>query len=144
MNDELFAKLAPGLIIDEGCWGWKGSHNERGYGIVRLKERRFRVHKVMYEWVNGPVPAGFELDHLCKNEGCWRIDHLEQVTHAENIRRGTWGHVLHQRRREQTHCVHGHEYTPENTIIRKRGWRKCRTCARQQDRDRKRRMRADG
>lgn len=31
--------------------------------------------------------------------------------------------------RRKTHCLHGHEYTPENTIIKgKRGYRICREC----------------
>lgn len=28
----------------------------------------------------------------------------------------------------KTHCPKGHEYTPENTYYRERGWRHCRTC----------------
>lgn len=31
-------------------------------------------------------------------------------------------------RGERTHCIHGHEYTAENTIIQATGARKCRTC----------------
>ncbi len=30
---------------------------------------------------------------------------------------------------EKTHCIHGHEYTPENTIITAKGHRKCRMCS---------------
>ena len=29
-----------------------------------------------------------------------------------------------------THCVKGHEFTPENTYISKEGWRRCRACHR--------------
>jgi hypothetical protein len=29
-----------------------------------------------------------------------------------------------------THCVHGHEFTPENTLWREEGWRNCRACMR--------------
>ena len=32
------------------------------------------------------------------------------------------------RRRTATHCKRGHEFTPENTIIRADGKRFCRTC----------------
>lgn len=28
----------------------------------------------------------------------------------------------------KTHCVHGHEYTPENTVITSAGRRNCRQC----------------
>ena len=36
----------------------------------------------------------------------------------------------HTWRRQVTHCVKGHEYTPENTIVREDGSRACRTCKR--------------
>jgi hypothetical protein len=28
---------------------------------------------------------------------------------------------------EKTHCIRGHEFTPENTYIQQ-GWRQCKTC----------------
>ncbi len=30
----------------------------------------------------------------------------------------------------RTHCKHGHEFTPENTYVNKKGWRTCRACSR--------------
>jgi hypothetical protein len=41
------------------------------------------------------------------------------------------------RDRVVTHCVHGHEYTPENTCLGKDGKRACRTCRRTHDRGRR-------
>ncbi len=38
----------------------------------------------------------------------------------------------------QTHCIHGHEFTPENTIIKTSGTRQCRECRRASDRHRAR------
>ena len=37
----------------------------------------------------------------------------------------------------QTHCRKGHEFTVENTIIRKNGTRHCRECERNRDRNRR-------
>jgi hypothetical protein len=34
------------------------------------------------------------------------------------------------RRLATTHCVNGHEFTPENTLLREEGWRNCRECNR--------------
>lgn len=34
----------------------------------------------------------------------------------------------------KTHCVNGHEYTPENTYVPKSGFRNCRTCRRESSR----------
>lgn len=38
----------------------------------------------------------------------------------------------------QTHCISGHEFTPENTIIKSNGCRQCRECRREYDRRRDR------
>jgi hypothetical protein len=42
----------------------------------------------MYEQHFGSIPENLELDHLCRNPACVRPDHLEPVTHLENLRRG--------------------------------------------------------
>jgi len=33
-----------------------------------------------------------------------------------------------ERQRAKTHCPHGHEYTPENTVLGSKGERQCRAC----------------
>lgn len=80
----------------------------------------------------GPIPAGLTLDHLCRVRACVNPAHLEPVTLAENKRRGESPAA---RKARQTHCMRGHEFTPENTIRRKdrrgRGiltGRECRVC----------------
>lgn len=34
------------------------------------------------------------------------------------------------KKRERTHCSHGHEFTASNTSFSKEGWRRCKTCHR--------------
>ena len=36
-------------------------------------------------------------------------------------------------RKAQTHCIHGHEFTLDNTIVAKNGTRHCRQCRRAHD-----------
>jgi hypothetical protein len=36
-----------------------------------------------------------------------------------------------------THCVHGHEFTPENTYTKPNGTRDCRVCKRRRDQGRR-------
>ena len=71
----------------EGCWPWRGWRNHKGYGYLRVDGRNVGAHRVMYEWAVGPIPDGLELDHLCGRRDCVRPDHLEPVTHMENMRR---------------------------------------------------------
>jgi hypothetical protein len=41
------------------------------------------------------------------------------------------GAGMNWRRAVTTHCAHGHEYTPENTLLNGYGWRYCRECNRE-------------
>ncbi|MCK9622154.1 MAG: hypothetical protein M0R47_16660 [Methylobacter sp.] len=40
------------------------------------------------------------------------------------------------RQRAKTHCPNGHEYKPENLIASKEGWRRCKICHREKERQR--------
>jgi hypothetical protein len=90
-----------------------------GYAYVIRDLKEIPVHRWMYEYFNGPIPDGLEIDHLCKTKRCVNPDHLEPVTHAVNMAR--YAATI-------THCPLGHAYTEENTL-RKRKGRACRTCA---------------
>jgi len=46
----------------------------------------------------------------------------------DNVMRGSGPSALNA---QKTHCVHGHEFTPENTYLDDGGWRQCRTCQRE-------------
>lgn len=66
-----------------GCWLWRGSLS-LGYASFG----GVWGHRLAYEYAIGPIPAGLELDHLCRTTNCVNPAHLEPVTHAENMRRG--------------------------------------------------------
>lgn len=84
-----------GPITDErlgNCWTWTGNHNSAGYGMFYpgggQHAHMLLAHRVSYEMEYGAIPAGLELDHLCRTTDCLRPSHLEPVTHQENITRG--------------------------------------------------------
>lgn len=126
------------------CWLWTGAQAKNGYGRSTAVENGVRspreAHRVSYELTVGPVPAGLELDHLCRNRLCVRPSHLEAVTHRVNIERGT-GPVAENARR--THCRRGHPFTGDNLyVVQASRKRRCRTCQRDRQRQYKRRARA--
>ena len=117
-----------------GCWEWTAVRTRLGYGQFSVRRRMVYSHRFSYELRRGPVPAGLELDHLCRNPSCVNPDHLEAVTHRENALRGE---SMPARYAARTCCSRGHEYTPENTRVTKRGARLCRICDRARDRARR-------
>jgi hypothetical protein len=116
------------------CWTWSGARGGRGqYGkFTPTKGNQDFAHRYAWERVNGPIPAGLVIDHLCRNPLCVRVEHLEVVTYSENSLRGNNPAVTRARHAQKTHCPHGHEYTEENTWRNPKApnERDCRACAR--------------
>lgn len=113
-----------------GCWLWIGQrlsdrHGGPSYGRIAQDSKRVPAHRLFYITERGPIPEGMVLDHLCLMPCCVNPFHLEIVTDAENKRR-----EIMRRKREQTHCKRGHEFTPENTRVFGNNQRECRQCAR--------------
>ncbi len=79
------------LTIRDGCWDWEGGHSVTGYSVFKPHVDGHRLylyaHRFAYEYFVARVPAGLELDHLCRNRGCVNPSHLEPIDHTENMRR---------------------------------------------------------
>lgn len=85
---------------NSGCWLWRGAVNHAGYGMMYVGEYRMRLaHRAIYLASGRTIPAGTELDHLCRVRLCVNPDHLEPVTHVENVQRASRRKVL---------CIRGH------------------------------------
>lgn len=119
---------------NSGCWLWVGARTVAGYGVCGGRKNRQYAHRWAYErWV-GAIPAGTEIDHLCRTRCCVNPAHLEAVSHRENILRGVAPAAEAARR---THCPEGHAYDATNS----KGDRVCSVCARIHQRERSRRFR---
>lgn len=119
------------VVKTTDCWLWTGKPNANGYGSIRVGGRGSKqrpVQAITWEAEFGAVPDGLELDHICRTRNCVRPDHLEAVTHEENLRRRpshrTWVSV----------CKRGHKLAGSNVLL---GYRassgherqRCRACA---------------
>lgn len=121
----------------DDCWLWTGAHrSDLGYGHMNWRGGHRAAHRIAYELMVGEIPEGLVLDHLCRTPACVNPKHLEPVTQRVNVI--VRGQGPFARRAAQTHCLRGHEFTPENTYIHKsRGVRICRECHRVRNRKQK-------
>lgn len=70
--------------VDSGCIEWTGAKTSTGYGHMAIAGKHHKAHRYAWERVNGRIPAGIMVDHLCHNPVCVNVDHLRLVTNAEN------------------------------------------------------------
>jgi hypothetical protein len=72
----------------DACWPWIGFRDDAGYGMFRSSHRKYRAHRVAWEFANGqPVPDGLLVRHLCVGGGnpwCCNPEHLAVGTVQDN------------------------------------------------------------
>ncbi len=133
------------LVGEDGCWSWVG-HLVNGYAKMTLyepKKHNVRVHRWMWERVNGSIPPGFECHHTCGNRVCVNPSHMELLTKKEHVSRhgGRRAAILRSQglavaawrvRPLKTHCVWGHPLSGDNLYIRpsRPSQRNCMACRR--------------
>lgn len=89
MTDEVSTLIRFGRHItlgDGGCWVWTGSVKPNGYGQFHVTGglANTHAHRASWELHRGEIPAGLQIDHLCRNIRCVNPDHLEPVPHKVN------------------------------------------------------------
>lgn len=113
-----------------GCLLWTASTNSKGYGRIRNENGRNELaHRVAWRLAGRTLDPALELDHLrdkCSSVLCVEVEHLEQVTHRENVARGRCPAA---ERHRAGICGRGHPMTAEHGTRRKGKWY-CNTCRR--------------
>lgn len=122
---DLPEKFRSRIRVDEsGCWHYMGPRTQWGYGIVSIAGHGRAAHRAAYEILVGPIPSGYQIDHLCRVPRCCNPQHLEAVTPQENRRRSPTSPE------NRTNCPAGHAYSEDNTYRYADGRRACRACLR--------------
>ncbi|MFD9947704.1 HNH endonuclease [Nonomuraea sp. NPDC059023] len=123
------------------CWHWDGGTNKRGYAVISVGGRPELLHRILYPTFHGPIPDGWQVDHLChhhdwchegdtcRHRSCANPSHWYAKTGWDNNRRSGSPTAVNARK---THCWRGHSLTGDNVLSRgdRPGHRECRTCRR--------------
>jgi len=123
-------RFQSGLIrMPSGCLEWAGFTNPKGYGRLSYEGKPILAHRLAWTLAHGPILSGMEILHHCDNPPCcepYGNDHLFVGTNTDNMRdKIAKGRDFHQR---ITHCPQNHPYNKVNTYVRPDGWRDCKTC----------------
>lgn len=105
----------------DSCWLWLGAKQSRGYGHFSLDGKTTLAHRYSWEQVNGPIPQGLVIDHLCRVRSCVNPEHLRIVTQSENSRVGISPPAINGRK---SRCGNGHPFD----VIKYDGKRSCSVC----------------
>lgn len=110
------------------CWLFGDCLDQNGYGQVRINNRGYRLNWLsLYLFNKITLESNLLGLHIldCKNKNCWNPAHLYAGDMSDNmmdiVRVGNHAGA------NKTHCIHGHEYTKENTQ-HFRGQRRCVIC----------------
>lgn len=70
------------------CWIYTGPRRGGfGHGAFTIGDKTCAAHRIAWQLIKGPIPAGKQLNHKCNNPPCCRIhpDHVYAGTHQENM-----------------------------------------------------------
>jgi len=122
-----FVKTTPQA---NGCLLWTAFLTKDGYGKFRFNGRKVSAHRLALTWATGEdIDLYFDVDHLCRARACVNPEHLEAVSHEENMLRSHTLTGATMRSVEATGtCRAGHDMSaPDAWLIWPSG-RTCRLC----------------
>jgi hypothetical protein len=140
LTDDEFERFMSFVYFEPntGCWLHAGSpmgEEKNQYSGFHLRGKYRKAHRVSYEHFNGKLVKGLVVDHRCRQTFCVNPDHLEQVTHRVNVKRGLIGDLRHlwdrPKKKPKSHCRNGHALTDDNVKVNMRGARECTICRRE-------------
>ena len=70
---------------NSGCWLWSAGVERNGYGYFWKDGKMRSAHRLSYEHHKGQIPDGLDIGHKWDVKSCVNPDHLEPLTHQQNI-----------------------------------------------------------
>ena len=107
------------------CVEWSKSKNRFGYGARWFQGKMTTAHRAAWVEAYGPVAKGVDVDHICRNRACVRLDHLRLLTHRDNL---LMGNTIAGNNYRKDFCKRGHSLRGPNVYRDKNGGRECRIC----------------
>lgn len=112
-------------VDEDGCWISTYSRGSHGYAQIGWqvdgKAHMVLAHRAAWVHVNGQMPMGMTLDHMCKTKPCVNPSHMRMLPNYENARR------IAGKDWPMGQCANGHANT--QLVANDRGHREGLICA---------------
>ncbi|MCY9274574.1 HNH endonuclease [Bacillus haynesii] len=75
-------------VTESGCWECSSHRrDEAGYTVIRRGGKSpQRLHRYVYQLINGPLESHQVVMHVCDNPSCFNPGHLRVGSHADNVK----------------------------------------------------------
>jgi len=117
-------------LAELGACTFAKPSSAHGYADGKYKNKQMPAHRAIWLTLHGDIPKGMVIDHVCHSvaakeqmcyggtkcihRSCVNPDHLQLVTHKENMSRGS------KKLNNRKSCKNGHPMIEENIGVRKR------------------------
>jgi|688.fasta_scaffold719347_2 hypothetical protein len=103
------------------CWIFEGNGEGSGksakqgcgYGQIWFNNKKQMAHRYSYEYYKEKIPAGIQIDHMCRVKKCVNPAHLQLVTQDENMRRLHFARSLEDRLKRLEDFIQKLGYDPK-------------------------------
>ena len=84
----------------------KPAYDKKGYQYVNLNKNQghyksCKIHRIVYQAFRGPIPAGYDVDHLNMKKDDNNIKNLSAIPHSQHVRRHKLGHVVSEETKQK-------------------------------------------
>lgn len=97
------------FVAENGCHISTYSVASHGYAQIGWQDGDYRqmvvAHRAAWVHVNGQIPEGMTIDHLCRTRPCVNPAHLRLLSNFDNARRN---HPDHAWSLYEGRCIRGH------------------------------------
>lgn len=92
------------------CWNWNKSVTGEGYGQFKKDKKYWTTHRYVFTQINGDIPNGKVIRHICHNRRCCNPNHLKLGSYKDNWHDSKDVHLIATGKLAKGYIINGIKY----------------------------------